>query len=194
MTRTVIFHKPYGVLSQFTHEPLSRFTPLSVFDLPPDVYVAGRLDADSEGMLILTSDKDVARCLTNGMHTKEYLVQVEGNPNAQQLNLLANGVRIKGYRTLPCNVKIYNNNDATPGERTPAIRTRVSIPTQWICLVLREGKNRQIRRMTAAVGLPTLRIIRVAIGELRMDFLTPGKWRLLDSNEVTLLTTPSLID
>ncbi|MCP9888644.1 pseudouridine synthase [Cyanobium sp. ATX 6A2] len=188
--RTLLFHKPYGVLSQFTPEPGSSWQCLASFIPVPGVYAAGRLDADSEGLLLLTGDGQLQRRLTDPAHGhwRRYWVQVEGNIAAdpQALERLAEGVSVQGRRTLPARTRILPAEEleaATIPERDPPIRRRRAIPTSWLQLELREGRNRQVRRMTAAVGYPTLRLLRVAIDlmdgqpPLSLEGLAPGQWR-----------------
>jgi len=177
------------VLSQFTPEPGSRWRALAEFIDVPGVYAAGRLDADSEGLLLLTDDGVLQHRLTDPRrgHWRRYQVQVEGTPQPEALGRLAEGVVIQGRRTLPARVRAI----ADPGlpERDPPIRHRLSVPTSWLELELREGRNRQIRRMTAAVDLPTLRLVRVGIDLmdggplLTLEGLTPGQWRQLSASE-----------
>lgn len=175
--RYLALWKPYDVLSQFTAEVPGQRT-LAEFGLPDGVYPAGRLDRDSEGLLLLTDDGPfIKRLLTPGRgHARTYWVQVEGDPGDAVLAGLAAGVVIKGSRTLPCTVHRLVREPVVP-PRDPPIRVRRSIPTAWLSMKLREGKNRQVRRMTAAMGHPTLRLIRVAIGDLTLDGLAPGQWR-----------------
>lgn len=164
----IVFDKPYGVLSQFTSDG-SANTPLGAFDLPKDVYAIGRLDADSEGMLLLSDEKGLTSTLLDPKraHPRTYFAQVENVPSAAAIEELAAGVRIKSGLTLPAKVGLL---DVAPpfGPRTPPIRERKHIPTAWLSLTLTEGKNRQVRKMTAAVGHPTLRLVRVAIGDLSL--------------------------
>jgi len=186
---TLILHKPYGVLSCFTPEPGSRWRTLAEFVTVPEVYAAGRLDADSEGLLLLTGDGALQRRLTDPRHGhwRRYWVQVEGRPSPEALRGLADGVMIQGRRTRRARVRAI----AAPvvPERVPPIRFRRSIPTSWLQLDLCEGRNRQVRRMTAAVGLPTLRLIRSGIDlmdggpPLDLDGLAPGEWRLPSDGE-----------
>lgn len=174
----ILFNKPFGVLSQFTPEAGHRA--LNEFGFPPGVYAAGRLDHDSEGALLLTDDGRLVKKLLDPKfeHPRTYLVQVDGQITAEALKQLSKGVVIKGYRTKPCRAEM-----ATPPkdlwERIPPIRYRANIPTSWIQLTLIEGKNRQVRHMTAAVGFPTLRLIRVKIGEITLGNLQPGEWRII---------------
>ena len=182
------------MLSQFTPEPGSRWRTLSEFIPIPGVYASGRLDADSEGLLLLTSDGRLQARLTQPRwgHWRTYNVQVEGEATDAQLDQLRGGVSIQKQRTLEARAWRLGNSPWAP--RDPPIRTRLSIPTSWLGLSLQEGRNRQVRRMTAAVGLPTLRLIRVAIdlqdgGEpLSLTGLEPGQWRHVDSHEKRRLT------
>lgn len=187
----IALNKPYGVLSQFTPEPGSSHQTLAAFDLPPEVYPIGRLDADSEGLLLLTNERNLPSIILDpeAGHDRTYLVQVEGTITDTALTQLSAGVVIRDYRTRPCSAQVIDEPTWIP-ERVPPIRQRASIPTSWIALTLREGKNRQVRRMTAAVGFPTLRLLRSAIGELRLDGLdlSPGSWRVLSDAERGLLT------
>jgi 23S rRNA pseudouridine2457 synthase len=180
------FHKPYGVLSQFTPEPGTRWRTLADFGFPKNAYPLGRLDADSEGLLLLTDEPDLnARLLDPARgHAREYWVQVERVPDDAALARLAAGVVIGGRGTLPCRVRrIVPGPDLPP--RDPPVRFRKSVPDCWLALELTEGKNRQVRRMTAAVGHPTLRLVRVRIGGFRLSFadLPPGRWRPLTAAE-----------
>lgn len=170
------FHKPYGVVSQFL--PKGGWRTLAEFGLPPRVHPAGRLDADSEGLLLLTDDGALQHRLTDPRfdHPKTYWAQVEGAPTDAALAPLRRGIAIQDYVTRPCTARVLDPQPSM-SPREPPIRVRKSIPDAWIELVLSEGRNRQVRRMTAAVGFPTLRLVRVAIGELRIDDLAPGEWR-----------------
>jgi 23S rRNA pseudouridine2457 synthase len=177
----IAFNKPYGVLCQFTDRSAPPRPTLAGFGLPPQVYPAGRLDFDSEGLLLLTDDGGLAHRLTDPGHKqpKTYLVQVEGVPEDAQLAALRAGVTLRDGPTRPAKV------DRTPvpelWPRDPPIRTRKAIPTSWLQLVIREGRNRQVRRMTAAVGLPTLRLVRIALGPWRLEGLAPGAWSIVAS-------------
>ena len=178
-------HKPYGVLSQFTPEPGSRWRTLADFALPPGVYALGRLDADSEGLLLLSDEPGLNSRLLDpkNAHRREYWAQVEGVPIPDALaKLSGGGIPIDDYRTLPCRARLL---DPVPtiAPRVPPIRVRKNIPDAWLSLELSEGKNRQVRRMTAAVGHPTLRLLRVRIGEFPLGNLAPGTWRELTSAE-----------
>jgi 23S rRNA pseudouridine2457 synthase len=183
--RYIILHKPYGVLSQFTPE-LSGQRTLAEFNLPKDLYAAGRLDADSEGLLLLTNDGPlIKKLLEPGKHERTYLVQVEGIPNREAMEKLERGIVIQNYRTLPARALVLEHEPELP-PRIPPIRARKSIPTSWIELTLREGRNRQVRHMTAAIGHPTLRLVRIAIGEITLGNLLPGQWRELPGFPVPL--------
>ena len=186
-TRYIVLHKPFGVLSQFTPELPGQRT-LAEFNLPKDLYAAGRLDADSEGLLLLTNDGSlIKRLLDPGKgHDRTYLAQVEGIPDAEALRRLEKGVVIQGYRTLPARARLLDGEPSLP-PRDPPIRVRLSIPTSWLEIKLMEGKNRQVRRMTAAVGYPTLRLARIAFGKLQLADLPPGAWRELTSREIDAL-------
>ena len=189
---TLLLNKPYGVLSQFTPEEGSRWRCLSDFVDVPQVYPAGRLDADSEGLLILTSNGRLQQRLTDPRfgHRRSYWAQVEGTPNTTQLQQLCDGVVVQGRRTLPAKARWLQGQDQpTLPERTPPIRFRAAIPTSWLQLSLTEGRNRQVRRMTAAVGLPTLRLVRCCIDlmdngpPLDLTDLQPGSWRVVTAAE-----------
>lgn len=190
----IAFNKPYGVLSQFTPESGSTYLPLSTFTFPAEVYPIGRLDADSEGLLLLTNERHLPSVILDpeAGHRRTYVVQVEGTITNAAIAQLNDGVVIRGYRTQPCVARAIDQ-PSWISERVPPIRHRASIPTSWIELTLREGKNRQVRRMTAAVGFPTLRLIRSAIGVLLLDDLgvTPGSWRFLNDVERGLLANAS---
>ncbi len=177
-------HKPYGVLSQFTPEPGSRWRTLSDFGLPPNVYPLGRLDADSEGLLLLSDEPGLNTRLLDPAqaHRRQYWVQVEGVPTDAVLQTLARGVVIEGRSTRPCHAGRLDPAPALP-PRVPPIRVRKSIPDSWIALELIEGRNRQVRRMTAAVGHPTLRLVRARIGHFELGSLAPGAWRGLSPRE-----------
>ena len=173
--RLIRFNKPYGVLSQFT--PEGRWKGLKEFIDLPGVYVAGRLDADSEGLLLLTSDGALQARIADPRHKMEktYWVQVEGMPGEEALARLRVGVQLNDGPTLPARARLLEPPPAV-WERDPPIRERRAIPTAWIELVIREGRNRQVRRMTAAVGHPTLRLVRAAIGPYTLEGLAPGAW------------------
>jgi 23S rRNA pseudouridine2457 synthase len=180
------FHKPYGVLSQFTPEPGSRWRTLAEFGMPKGVYPVGRLDADSEGLLLLTDEPELnARLLDPAHgHRREYWVQVERVPDDAALARLSRGVTIGKHRTRPCRAWRLESPPALP-PRDPPIRFRRTVMDSWIALELTEGRNRQVRRMTAAVGHPTLRLVRVRIGAWTMPRaeLPPGDWRELRADE-----------
>ncbi len=176
------FNKPYGVLSQFTPEPGSRWRTLADFGLPKNVYPLGRLDADSEGLLLLSDEPGLNTRLLDPKHghAREYWAQVERVPSPESLALLSRGVRIGNYTTAPCRARRIDPPPLPP--RDPPIRRRKSVSDSWISLELTEGKNRQARRMTAAIGHPTLRLARARIGGWSLDFerLPPGAWTALD--------------
>lgn len=178
MARLIVFNKPYGVLSQFTdrgsaslRQTLSDFIPI------PGVYPAGRLDRDSEGLLLLCDDGRLQARISDPRYktTKTYWVQVEGEPGEDRLAALRNGVRLKDGMTLPAEVAHMAPPELWP--RDPPIRVRQSIPDSWLVMTIREGRNRQVRRMTAAVAHPTLRLVRWSVGELTLEGLAPGEWR-----------------
>lgn len=180
----IAFNKPYGVLCQFTDRSVPARPTLADHGLPSEVYPAGRLDHDSEGLLLLTDDGGLAHRITDPRHklAKTYRVQVEGDPQDAQLDALRRGVALNDGMTRPAQAERIDIDAAMPGlwPRDPPVRFRKSVPDAWLELVIREGRNRQVRRMTAAVGLPTLRLVRVAIGDWRLDDLAPGQWRELD--------------
>lgn len=174
--RLICFNKPYGVLSQFTAE--GRWRGLKDFIDVPGVYVAGRLDADSEGLLLLTDDGQLQDRISDPRHKMEktYWVQVEGVPDEAALQRLREGVQLNDGPTRPARARSMPE-PAALWPRDPPVRFRQHIPTRWIELAIAEGRNRQVRRMTAAVGHPTLRLIRAAIGPYALDGLAPGEWR-----------------
>lgn len=176
------FFKPYGVLTQFT-DPEGRPT-LADYIPVPEVYAAGRLDMDSEGLLILTNHNPLNLRLTEPRfaHPRTYLVQVERIPDDSALEKLRKGVQIKKYKTRPAQVKLLNNAPDLP-ERLPPIRFRKNVPTAWLEMTLTEGKNRQVRHMTAAVGHPTLRLVRVKIATVTLERLKVGEWQMLSQPE-----------
>lgn len=175
VTRLLCFHKPYGVLSQFTAE--GKWQGLKDWIDVPGVYVAGRLDADSEGLLLLTNDGQLQARIADPRHKMEktYWVQVEGVPDEAALQRLRDGVGLNDGKTLPAKARLIEPQPAM-WPRNPPIRVRQNIPDCWIELIIREGKNRQVRRMTAAVGHPTLRLVRMAIGPYSIEGLEPGQW------------------
>lgn len=172
----ILFNKPYGVLSQFT--PEGRWRGLKDFIDIPGVYVAGRLDADSEGLLLLTADGQLQARIADPRFKleKTYWVQVEGEPDEAALEALRCGVPLNDGPTRPARASLMPPPPAL-WAREPPVRVRQSIPTAWISLAIREGRNRQVRRMTAAVGFPTLRLVRAAIGLYGLDDIAPGSWR-----------------
>ena len=196
----IAFNKPYGVLCQFTDAAHGRAhaagaglaeavrsTPprrtLAEFGLPAGVYPAGRLDFDSEGLLLLTDDGRLAHRLTDPRHKqpKTYRVQVEGDPAESQLHALRDGVQLNDGPTLPARARLIEPPALWP--RDPPVRMRKTVPDAWLELEIREGRNRQVRRMTAAVGLPTLRLVRVAVGPHALGDLSPGQWRILPATK-----------
>lgn len=192
--RFLLFYKPYDVLSQFSEEVLPDGTThrtLKDYIAVPDVYPVGRLDRDSEGLMLLTNNGRVQHQLTDPrfQHPRTYWVQVERIPDAAALRQLQQGVVIQGYRTRPAQVKLLSAEPDLP-PRNPPIRFRKMVPTAWLELTLTEGKNRQVRRMTAAVGFPTLRLVRVAIGSLQLEGLAPGQWRELTPVEIRAIASP----
>ncbi len=173
----IAFNKPYGVLCQFTDRSVPSRPTLAGFGLPADVYPAGRLDFDSEGLLLLTDDGRLAHRLTDPRHKqpKTYWVQVEGDPVEAQLQALRDGVPLNDGTTLPAQASRIDTPTLWP--RDPPVRFRKTVPDAWLELMIHEGRNRQVRRMTAAVGLPTLRLLRIAHGPHRLGDLLPGQWR-----------------
>lgn len=181
----MLFNKPYGVLSQFTPEgkwrALAEFIPLK------DVYVAGRLDADSEGLLLLTDDGKLQAQIAEPKHKleKTYWAQVEGVPDEAALERLRAGIRLSDFTAQPAKVRLIDEPDGL-WPRDPPIRYRAAIPTGWLEIRISEGKNRQVRRMTAAIGYPTLRLVRAAIGTLSVAGLGLGEWRRIEGDIRTL--------
>ena len=182
MARLILFNKPYGILSQFTAE--GRFEGLAGFGFPSGVYAAGRLDADSEGLLILTDDGALQHQIAHptAKLPKTYWAQVEGVPDESALAALRRGVDLKDFVTLPAEARVIAEPALWP--RNPPIRTRRDIPTSWLEIIIREGKNRQVRRMTAKVSYPTLRLIRAKIGHFELGQLAPGQYKCVDENEM----------
>ena len=177
----IALNKPFNVLCQFTDRSTPPRATLAGFGLPPDVYAAGRLDYDSEGLLLLTDDGGLAHRLTDPKHKqpKTYWVMVEGDPQPEQLQALRDGVVLNDGPTRPAKVRrIEPAPELWP--RNPPVRYRKNVPDAWLEITISEGRNRQVRRMTAAVGLPTLRLVRVAIGGHRLEGLQPGQWRRID--------------
>ncbi|MEL6382748.1 MAG: pseudouridine synthase [Cyanobacteria bacterium J06626_18] len=189
--RYLIFYKPYNVLTQFSDKEGDRAT-LKDFINVPDVYPVGRLDRDSEGLLLLTNHGRLQHRLSDPQygHPRTYWVQVERMPSEVALQQLSQGVIIQGHRTRPAQARRLDQEPALP-PRQPPIRYRKSVPTCWLELTLREGRNRQVRRMTAVVGHPTLRLVRVAISHLTLQGLAPGEWRSLTHAEQTQLLSDS---
>lgn len=188
MLQYFIIYKPFNVLSQFTSQE-DKHTLKDFFDVPNSVYPIGRLDFDSEGLLILTNDKELNHYLLNPLyaHAREYWVQVDGAINQQSIDALMEGVTItvdgKWYNTKPCKAEKFLTLPKV-AERNPAVRFRKNIPTSWIKLILKEGKNRQVRKMTAKVGYPTLRLIRTSIENLSLEGLQPGEMRTINKVEL----------
>ena len=184
----ILFNKPYGVLSQFTDK--EQRTTLADFIHLPGIYPAGRLDRDSEGLMLLTDDGDLQHRLTDPRHKawKSYWAQVEGVVDDAALDRLRKGVELKDGPTRAARARKLAPPEIWP--REPPVRYRAAIPTSWLELSLREGRNRQVRRMTAAVGYPTLRLIRVAVGDWKLGRLQPGEWRRMETPEKSK-TTPA---
>lgn len=182
--RYILFNKPYGVLSQFTDEGTGHPTLKQFIDIP-NVYAAGRLDRDSEGLLLLTDDGGLIKRLIDPRHhiEKTYLVMVEGDPTPEKLTQLSDGVQLKDYFTSPASFRLISDPELPPRPKPVTPHG----PTAWLEVKLREGKKRQIRHMTAAVGLFTLRIFRIAIGGIKINGLEVGQWRDLSSKELKLL-------
>jgi 23S rRNA pseudouridine2457 synthase len=179
----IAFHKPFGVLSQFTPEHSPNLT-LAQFGFPKHVYAIGRLDADSEGLLLLSDEPELNKEILDPAHAhqREYWAQVERKPSGEALRKLEKGLLILSRHTLSCKARILDPQPDLP-PREPPIRFRKSVPDCWISLVLVEGKNRQVRRMTAAIGHPTLRLLRVRIGRHQLGDLKPGTWKILSLEE-----------
>lgn len=184
MARLILFNKPYGMLSQFTDRGAQSARPtLSDFIDVPGVYPAGRLDRDSEGLLLLCDDGRVQARIADPRYKmpKTYLVQVEGEPDEASLDALRNGVRLKDGPTRPAQVERISAPSLWP--RDPPIRVRKSVPDSWLRMTIREGRNRQLRRMTAAVGHPTLRLVRWSVGDWTIEGIAPGEWREISIDE-----------
>ena len=183
----IAFNKPYGVLSQFTSDGSANRT-LADFHFPKTVYSLGRLDADSEGLLLLSDEPGLNQTLLHPRraHEREYWAQVERIPSRESLRKLEAGPVIQGRKTRQCRAWILDPQPDLP-QREPPIRVRKTVPTCWIALELVEGKNRQVRRMTASIGHPTLRLLRIRIGQLHLANIEPGAWRLLTVQERRLL-------
>ncbi len=180
----ILFYKPCAVLSQFSPEQ-GKQTLKDFLSLPKDIYPVGRLDYDSEGLLLLTNDNAVKHELTDPKfhHPKTYLAQVERIPTEESLNRLRHGVAIEGKITQPVDVRLLTEEPNLPPRSVP-IRFRKTVPTAWIEITLREGRNRQVRKMTAAVGHPTLRLVRIKIGSLGIGNLKPGEWNEVRKSEI----------
>ena len=179
----IALNKPFHVLCQFTDRSVPARRTLAEFGLPAGVYPAGRLDHDSEGLLLLTDDGALAHRITDPRHKlpKTYLVQVEGTPTDAQLQLLRDGVELNDGRTRPARVRRLETPPSL-WPRDPPVRFRKTVADTWLELAIGEGRNRQVRRMTAAAGLPTLRLVRVAIGEWQLQALQPGEWCVLSDS------------
>ena len=184
--RYIIFYKPFAVLSQFSPEP-GKQTLKDFLSLPKDIYPVGRLDYDSEGLLLLTNDNAVKNTLTDPKfeHPKTYLAQVERLPDAAALKKLRQGIVIEKIKTKPAEAEILKEDPALPPRSVP-IRFRKNVPTAWIKIVLREGRNRQVRKMTAAVRHPTLRLVRVAIGTIQIGDMQPGEWKEISLEQISI--------
>lgn len=174
----IAFNKPFNVLCQFTDRSQPPRATLAGFGLPPNVYAAGRLDYDSEGLLLLTDNGSLAHRLTDPKHKqpKTYWVQVEGVASDDKLQALRDGVQLNDGPTLPARVQLLETAPAL-WERDPPVRFRKTVPDAWLAVTITEGRNRQVRRMTAAVGLPTLRLVRASMGPHALGDLQPGQWR-----------------
>jgi len=183
MPRYIIFNKPYDVLSQFTPEVGAKS--LAEFGLPKDVYPAGRLDKDSEGLLLLTDDGPLIEKLLNPKNEKPktYWVLVERIPTEEELQKMRDGLKIEDYTTRPCQVKILDPQPDVP-PRDPPVRFRKTVQDIWIEVRIVEGKNRQVRKMTAAIGHPTLRLIRIKMANLDLSGLSPGEWMEIPKSEI----------
>jgi 23S rRNA pseudouridine2457 synthase len=183
MKRYIVFNKPFDVLSQFTPESGARA--LNEFNLPSDVYAAGRLDKDSEGLLLLTNDGVLIERLLNPKNEKPktYWALVERLPTEEELERLRQGIKIEDYITLPCQIKVLEPQPEVP-PRDPPVRFRKTVQDYWVEITLTEGKNRQVRKMTAAIGHPTLRLIRKKIANLELGNLLPGEWKEISREDI----------
>ncbi len=175
----IAFNKPYGVLTQFTDQSIPPRPSLADFELPKDVYAAGRLDLDSEGLLLLSDDGARIAQISSPKFKwpKTYLVQVEGNAGTEHIAQLRQGLELADGKTLPAHVRMLEHSPDWLWARDPPVRFRKSVPESWLEITIKEGRNRQVRRMCAAVGLPCLRLVRISIGPHRLDGLMPGQWR-----------------
>jgi 23S rRNA pseudouridine2457 synthase len=185
----ILFNKPYAVLSQFT-DTSGRKTLKNFGPFPADMYAVGRLDYDSEGLLLLSNDKRIITRLLQPRfrHSRTYLVQVERIPTVEAITTLQNGILLDGRKTLPAEVALLSGEPDIPPRSVP-VRFRKSVPTAWLTITLHEGRNRQVRRMTAAVGFPTLRLIRISIANLSLGNLESGKHRAITRGELAALRT-----
>lgn len=187
----IAFNKPYGVLSQFNENPDNPGQKtLAAYDLPPEFTPVGRLDMDSEGLLLITDEKQLEADLLrpHKQHLRTYLVQVDGKPTlADMRDVAAGGLEIRGHTTLPCFAQLVGGEPRKLSPRDPEVDPASAKRSSWIMLRLKEGKNRQVRRMTAKIGYPTLRLIRTSIGEYDLGDLEPGKWVVLDEDDVEAL-------
>jgi len=184
--RYILFYKPFAVLSQFSSES-GKQTLKDYLTLPKDIYPVGRLDYDSEGLLLLTNDNVIKNKLTDPTvgYPKTYCAQVERVPDNAALEKLRKGIIIEGVKTKPAEIELLSHDPLFPQRSTP-IRFRKNVPTAWITLVLREGRNRQVRKMTAAVGHPTLRLVRIKIGNIDIGDLSPGQWKEISLQQILL--------
>lgn len=175
----IAFNKPYGVLAQFTDQSTPPRPTLASFELPKDVYAAGRLDLDSEGLLLLSDDGARIAQISSPKFKwpKTYLVQVEGIAGTEHIASLRQGVSLNDGISLPAHVRLLETPPDWLWTREPPVRFRKTVPESWLEMTIKEGRNRQVRRMCAAVGLPCLRLVRISIGPHRLDGLTPGQWR-----------------
>lgn len=193
MPQLLLFNKPFGVICQFTSDAGGKHETLADYISLPDIYPAGRLDADSEGLLLLTDEGSWQAHIADPRYKrfKTYWVQVEGVPDETALQKLRDGLMLKDGMTRPAQAELMADTPVGLWPRVPPIRFRAAIPTSWIILKIREGRNRQVRRMTAAVGHPTLRLIRYAVDEWTLDGLKPGEYRILDRHMVSSLPSPA---